>query len=131
MRFFVSIVLLSCSLLGCVKRTILVTTNPPGALVWVNDREVGRTPVSFPFTFHGEYDVRIERVGNEPIMTAAWTNRPMWDAPLVDLFAELAPFNLHAETVWHYDLAPLNNNPEQLLERANALRTYTQSVTNE
>ena len=131
MRFCVTILLMSCSLFGCVKRTVLVTTNPPGALVWVNDREIGRTPVSFPFTFHGEYDLRVERAGNEPIMTAAWTDKPIWDAPFVDLVAELAPVELHAETVWHFDLAPPNNNPEQLIERANKLRAYTQGISSE
>ncbi|MBT4015057.1 MAG: PEGA domain-containing protein, partial [Deltaproteobacteria bacterium] len=35
-----------------------ISSNPPGALIWVNDREIGRTPVSFNFTYHGEYDIR-------------------------------------------------------------------------
>jgi hypothetical protein len=51
----------SASLLGCVERTISITSEPRGALVYLNDEEVGRTPVSVPFTYYGVYDVRLER----------------------------------------------------------------------
>lgn len=128
---YVLLLLFASTTLGCVKRSISITTNPPGALVWVNDREIGRTPVDFPFTYHGEYDVRIEREGNEPIMTSAWTDRPIWDAPFIDFVAEVAPVNVHSETVWHFELSPLANNQERLLERANTLRSYTLGVGGE
>ena len=118
-------------MLGCVKRTISISSNPPGALIWVNDREIGRTPVSFNFTYHGEYDIRIEGEGSEPIMTTAWTDRPFWDAAFVDLAAEVAPINIDTETVWHFELDPRKNNPEELLERANNLRTYTRGIDRE
>ena len=31
---------------GCLERTIKVTTEPEGAVVWINDVEVGRTPLA-------------------------------------------------------------------------------------
>ncbi len=130
MRYVLLLLFASCSL-GCVKRTISITTNPPGALVWINDREIGRTPVDFPFTYHGEYDVRIERDGSEPVMTSAWTDRPVWDASFVDFVAEIAPVNLHSKTVWHFELSPPNNDQELLLKRANTLRSYTSGVGRE
>ena len=119
-------IIASSLMLGCVKRTISISSNPPGALVWVNDREVGRTPVSFNFTYHGEYDIRIEGEGSEPIMTTVWTDRPFWDAPFVDLAAEVAPINIDTKTVWHFELGPLKNNPEELLQRAKKIKNiYT------
>lgn len=45
---------------GCVERTITITSEPSGALVHLNDEEVGRTPLTVPFTFYGVYDVRLE-----------------------------------------------------------------------
>ena len=64
MRICLIIVLFTFSLFaGCVKRTISISSNPSGALVWVNDREVGRTPVEFEFLYYGEYDLRLERDG--------------------------------------------------------------------
>jgi len=38
---------------GCVRRVIDITSDPPGARVWVNDREAGRTPCSVEFTHYG------------------------------------------------------------------------------
>ncbi len=48
---------------GCVQRTITITSDPPHAIVWLNDEEIGRTPVTVPFTFYGKYDVRIVHEG--------------------------------------------------------------------
>ena len=31
---------------GCVERTIRVTSEPAGARVWLNDRDIGVTPTS-------------------------------------------------------------------------------------
>lgn len=52
---------------GCVERTITITSEPSGALVHLNDEEVGRTPLTVPFTFYGVYDVRLE-------MDPVWLN---------------------------------------------------------
>ena len=35
-------------LTGCVQRTITVNSDPQGALVYLNDIEIGRTPVTVP-----------------------------------------------------------------------------------
>jgi hypothetical protein len=35
---------------GCVQRTMRVDSNPPGAIVWMNDQEIGRTPLERDFT---------------------------------------------------------------------------------
>jgi hypothetical protein len=123
MRIALLLFLLIATLTGCVKRKIAITSNPSGALVWVNDREVGRTPITFEFTYYGEYDIRLDLENFEPIMTSAWTQRPMWDAPFVDFVADVAPVNLESNTLWHFDLEQPRDNPEQLLERAKILRT--------
>jgi len=131
MRFAILALLFISTLLGCVKRTISITSAPPGALVWVNDREVGRTPVDVDFLYYGEHSVRLEGDGFEPIMTTRWTQMPAWDAPFIDLGAELAPINLHSNTLWHFDLEPPNNDPELLLNRAEEFRDYTRTIGGE
>jgi len=55
------------ALVGCVERTITITSEPSGALVHLNDEEIGRTPVTVPFRFYGVYDVRLT---HEPVWTA-------------------------------------------------------------
>lgn len=114
---------------GCLKRTISVTTEPPGALVWINDVEVGRTPLETDFTFYGKYDVRIRREGYEPIITSAKAQTPVQEFPGVDILAEAAPVRMHNVVKWHWNLTPLAEQAQSkeqaekdLLDRAGALR---------
>ena len=107
---------------GCVKRTLSITTTPSNALVWLNDREVGRTPLEIEFLYYGEYDVRIQHMDSESLMTTRWVKSPWWDMPFVDLAAEAMPFDLNANPVWHFDLQPRNNNLDDLVQRANSFR---------
>ncbi len=108
---------------GCVRRTITITTEPPGALVWLNDREIGRSPVDIDFEHYGTYDVRLERPGYEPVMTSGTAQAPLWETVGLDLLAELAPFRIHNHLKWHYVLVPRIDDPEPLVDRAQRLRS--------
>jgi hypothetical protein len=113
---------------GCLERTICVTTDPPGALVWINDTEVGRTPLETDFTFYGDYDVRVRREGYEPILTHAKANTPLHELPGIDLLAEAAPVRLHNKVQWHWTLTPIAESVSKegaegdVVSRANELR---------
>ncbi|MHC4989420.1 MAG: PEGA domain-containing protein [Planctomycetota bacterium] len=107
---------------GCVERTIKITSEPAGALVWVNDREIGRTPVDTDFVYYGTYDVRLELSGHEPLLTSGDAVAPWWDWAGPDLVSELLPVPLHHEVLWHYVLEPVDEDAEALLERARGLR---------
>ncbi len=107
---------------GCVRRTIEITSTPSDALVWVNTREVGRTPVTFEFTYEGRYDIRLERTGSQPLVTSAATDPPIWDLPGPDFFAEIAPFQFDRKVAWHFELKPAEDDPEALRARAVEMR---------
>jgi len=114
--------------LGCrggVQRTIHITSDPGGALVHLNDQEVGRTPVAVPFTFYGTYDVRLEAEGHRPLWTEADADPPWWDHLGPDLFAAAVP-GAKSDVRWHFDLEPVGSaddvDPDALLERAEGLR---------
>ncbi len=109
------------SMTGCARRTITVTTEPSGALVWINDREVGRSPVDVEFYDYGTYDVRLELDGYEPVMTSGKASPPPWDLPGPDLVFEAVP-GARVNRHWHYDLEPAQENTMQLLDRARTLR---------
>lgn len=117
---------LLCS--GCLERTICVTTEPPGALVWINDIEVGRTPLETDFTFYGDYDVRVRREGYEPIVTHAKADTPLQELPGIDLLAEAAPVRFHNRVLWHWSLTPIAESGSKegaegdLVARASELR---------
>jgi hypothetical protein len=108
---------------GCVRRTISITSTPAGALVWVNDQEIGRTPVDVDFVYYGTYDVRLVKDGYEPLLTFGDAAYPLWDLPGPDFFAELVPATIHSEIEWHYDLQPKNDDRGLLLDRARDLRS--------
>ena len=118
----VLLVLLAALSTGCVRRTIMITSQPPGVLIWINDREVGRTPVDVDFEYYGVYDVRLELAGYEPMMTSGKASAPWWDKVGADFFAELVPADLHSEVRWHYVLTPLTEDRGALIERAAQLR---------
>lgn len=114
---------LSALLCGCVERTISITSDPPGALVWLNDREVGRTPIEVEFLHYGKYDVRLRRDGYEAMLTFGEAKPPWWDSLGPDFFAEIMPADLHSQINWHFVLEPLDNDLGALIQRANNLRS--------
>ncbi len=107
---------------GCVRRTLTITTEPSGALLWLNDREVGRTPVEVDFDHYGTYDVRLERDGYEPMMTSGRADAPWWDTVGLDLLAEAVPGTLTSRVRWHYVMQPVDENRQRLIDRARRLR---------
>jgi len=121
MRILLIISFLCCSI-GCIKRTITITSEPAGAIVWLNDREIGRTPVVTDFTYYGEYDVRAELHGYQPLMTTKWLHAPSWDVPPIDLVTEVVAPDAHADLHWSFTLEPLEVDPSALIKRAETLR---------
>lgn len=113
-------------LTGCVERTITITSDPPGALVYLNDEEVGRTPVTVPFTFYGTYDVRLEHEDFQPLWTQKKADAPWWEAPGPDLVAEAIPNN-KSELRWHFEMqlrSPANET--ELVDRARQMQAAMQ-----
>lgn len=107
---------------GCVRRVISITSAPSGATVWLNDREIGRTPCEAEFTYYGTYDVRLQLDGYEPLDTTGEAVAPIWDSIGPDLIAEALPAKLESTNAWHYELVPTSLDHAALLERAKALR---------
>ena len=108
---------------GCVDRTITINSDPPGALVWLNDQEIGRTPVTVDFLHYGTYDVRLALDGYEPLMTSGHAATPLWDAPGFDLLAEAWPGGVESKVVWNYTLEPTPENIDDLTDRARTFRS--------
>jgi hypothetical protein len=115
-------------LAGCMTRTIEITSEPSGALVTLNDVEVGRTPVRAEFTYYGVYDVLLTREGYEPLRTSARARAPVYELPPVDLAANAIPGATHTVR-WHFVLEEALESrgdraamERDLLERARALR---------
>lgn len=107
---------------GCVERTIHLTSQPSGALVYLNDQEVGRTPVSVPYLYYGDYDVRLEHDGYRTLWTHQQTDAPWWEAPGPDLIAEAIP-GLKVDQHWHFELElQALEDEDALIQRADDTR---------
>ncbi|MEL6499255.1 MAG: PEGA domain-containing protein [Planctomycetota bacterium] len=91
---------------GCLERTITVTSEPPGAIVTLNEVEIGRTPVTAAFTYFGVYDVRLRKDGYEPLVTQRETTTPIWEYPGIDLLAIMAPWRVKTAIEWGFELQP-------------------------
>lgn len=117
---------LAIGLGGCMERHITITSQPEGALVWVNDVEVGRTPCDTDFTFYGDYDVRLRLDGYEPMQREMAAEAPWYEYPPFDLFANAVPGGVETKVRWHFVLekqAALTEEGEQsLIDRARELR---------
>ena len=105
---------------GCVERLIHVRSEPDGANVWLNGREVGPTPLTVPFTFYGEYDVTLRKDGYQTLHTSRKTEEPFYQWIGVDLIAEvLVPFMLTDEHGWEFVLEPTATpDPNAVIRRA-------------
>jgi hypothetical protein len=102
----VASVMIASQLGGCVRRTIAITSDPPGATVTVNDVQVGRTPCEFDFMFHGVYDVLFEKPGYEPTRKPMRASAPLSEYPPVDLGALAWPGGVHTKHRWHVTMLP-------------------------
>ena len=105
---------------GCVRRTITITTEPPAALVYLNDQEVGRSAVTTDFLWYGNYDVIIRKEGYKTLKTH-WEIKPPWYQVIpIDFVAEvLWPGHIHDEHSRHFVLDPAETpTQEELIDRA-------------
>jgi hypothetical protein len=113
---------------ACVRRTITITTEPPNALVFLNDQEIGRSKVSTDFLWYGDYDVVIRKEGYETLQTGWEVKAPWYQVVPVDFFAEvLWPGQLHDVHSRHFVLDPqVLPTSQELVERA--LQTRQQAL---
>ena len=113
---------------GCVRRRMTIRSNPPGAVVFVDERRIGVTPVSTSFTYYGTRNVQLVKDGYESVTEEHKFSPPWYQFPVVDFFAEnLWPFETRDERILDFELPPQQSvPPTQVLQRANQLRDDAQ-----
>lgn len=122
------LLLVTFATVGCVRRSLSVSSNPPGALLYLNGVEVGRTPIEKDFTWYGTYDVELRKEGYETLKTRGKVIAPWWQWVPFDFFAEALP--LTDRKSLSYSMAPVSDaavDPEQLLHRAEAMAPMLES----
>jgi len=109
---------------GCVERELTINTEPAGALVTLNDEQIGTSPVTVSFNWYGDYWVRASKEGYETLQTHRELKAPWHDWFPFDFFAQvLYPGRIVDSYEWSFELPPRQTpTREELLESADTLR---------
>ena len=134
---FAAVLLALAQFCGCVKRQIIITSEPAGARVYLDGIEVGRTPTSVAFEFYGVREIVLRKPAisaqgyyypsrREVIDLAA----PWYEYFPIDFIPDVAiPFTIYDRHEFHFKLekrAPTaeerDKEIEELFKRADELR---------
>ena len=112
---------------GCVTRRMTVRSNVPGAQVYVDNYEIGRTPASTDFTYYGTRNIRLVKDGFETLTVQQPIHPPWYQWPGLDfVFENVWPWEIRDERQLAFEMKPQYVVPtEQLLSRAEELRAST------
>jgi HEAT repeat protein len=93
---------------GCVRRSIVIETDPPSADVWINERWVGKTPLTYEFITHGRYKFRLAKSGFRDLVAREMVRAPFYQWIPFDFFFEILwPFSLEDRHLFRYTLIPM------------------------
>lgn len=125
---FLCIVALLAAAPGCVRRRLTVRSNPPGAVVYVDNQQIGETPCATDFTYYGTRKIRLEKAGYETLSVKQPIPTPWYETPGIDFISEnLIPLRIRDNRNVAFDLAPQRMVPaEELIGRAEQLRREAQ-----
>ena len=111
-------------LAGCVERRLTINTEPADALVVLNDEEIGQSPVTVPFSWYGDYNVRISKEGFQTLRTHRKLKGPWYDKFPWDFFAQIVnPKRILDSYEWTFELAPQQQpDRDELIRSADDLK---------
>jgi hypothetical protein len=111
---------------GCVEKRLTINSDPPGALVYLNGQEVGRTPMTRQFEMYGDYDLQLRKEGYQTLKGHAAVRAPIWQWIPLDLLSAVLPFRFEDHQRFSYALKTALTtqavDAAGLMERATALR---------
>jgi hypothetical protein len=112
------------ALSGCVTRRMTIASDPPGALVLVDGREIGYTPVSLDFNYYGTRELTLIKDGYETLNVLQPLQKPWYQQPGIEFFADnFTPGHVTDRHQFRYAMQPATIVPNQeLLQRGEMLR---------
>ncbi|MEE9392293.1 MAG: PEGA domain-containing protein [Planctomycetota bacterium] len=115
MRAFVTILAAALFCGGCAQRILRIETEPSGALVFMDNREIGRTPIEMPFVYGGVREFLIlkdergpgpDQGPMKPLIVRQEVENFYFDTFPFDLFVELSPVAITDVHEFHFVLEP-------------------------
>lgn len=115
---------------GCVTRRYLITSDPPGAMVYRDGQPIGPTPVEEPFIYYGKYRFRLVKDGYAPLDVEPELCPPWYQWVGVDFFTEnFVCYTFRDLQCLHFQLQPMEMvRPDDVRARAEQLRQRGQSI---
>ncbi len=115
---------------GCVQRRMTIRSNPPGALVYVDDYQIGTTPVSHDFVYYGTRKIRLVKDGYETLTVRQPFPMPWYEIFPLDFVTEnLIPWEIRDERAVELAMQPAASTPPELVvARAEQVRLAAGSL---
>lgn len=109
---------------GCVQRRMTIRSSPPGAAVYVDDYQIGTTPVSHDFVYYGTRKIRLVKDGYETLTVRQPIPAPWYEYFPLDFVSEnLVPWEIRDERVIDLAMAPAAAVPaDEVVGRAEQVR---------
>ena len=126
----IPMLLLAAAAAGCVQRRMTIRSDPPGALVYVDDYQIGTTPVSHDFVYYGTRKIRLVKDGYETLTVRQPFPIPWYEYFPLDFVSEnLIPWEIRDERVVDLSMMPAAATPpEMVVARAEQARLAAGSL---
>jgi len=107
---------------------LTINTEPQGALVVLNDEEIGESPTTVSFQWYGDYNVRISKPGYETLKTHRELQGPWYDEFPFDFFAQIVNPNRIVDSYeWTFELSPKRQiSRDELIRKAQEAKEQLQ-----
>jgi hypothetical protein len=121
---------LCMGLCGCVERRMTVRSNPPGAILYVDNYEIGPTPISTGFTYYGTREFKLVKDGYETLTVKQEIPPPWYEIFPADFVAEnFVPGQIRDQRMLDFQMKPQMVVPtDQLIARAEGLRRSAHGI---
>lgn len=113
-RLVIGLLSVVCGLMsvGCVRRQLTIRSEPPGATILMNDKEVGATPYSYDFQWYGWYRIALRKPGYEQLDERVLLKCPPYLWIPFDLVMEMMPVTILDRQELSYQLRRQTPLPE-------------------
>ncbi len=120
-----SVVLFCAGLMGCVHRRVTINSEPPGALVRIDGRDIGYTPASLDFTWYGTREVQLLKDGFETRTEFLDLRAPWYQKFPLDFFSDnLLGRHISDHRDFRFELQPKQSDVStDVMQRGRSLRS--------
>jgi hypothetical protein len=116
---------------GCTQRQMVITSEPPGAEVVVNQTVTAVTPATIRFKHYGVYDIRLTREGYYPLHVREPIRAPVHQYTGPDFVSDvLVPVRTTDRHELHYQLEKIEESDDtaEILARSRQVKEEAAEV---